>query len=401
MAHWKNLTSMFQPGWRSSDPAVRRKAAISLSAHDPDRSEALELLIQDNSPEVREVAIKRIDDLDLLRAYLHGEADARVRSAASVRYRQLLVGDSNAATVERELNLCGEPTVASHIAQKARDPAARRAAIHRLQDPSLLAEIALHDPEESNRLLATQLMDDAATAEYQPAAVGTALAGQASPSNSTDRNGASAHVAEPQQGPAQVRRKPSTQPASANVPEALCRAMEGLASISCLPSLQRKRRELTARWCSVQPAPATDLQRRFRQAAVKALTKPICTNSEANRLRRDLEEMIEEFNLPKGEPSSQRIVATQRNMSQLHGEDLDSARAWITLQRLYRQLPRCGTSQLVPHQSHNRPSSINIFALNRYLKAAEAALDRKDLAKLHHNIRVALAIAQETQQLTD
>ncbi|MCG5531246.1 HEAT repeat domain-containing protein [Halorhodospira halochloris] len=428
---------MFQPRWLSPDPEVRRQAAMKLSIQNPDRGMVLGRLIQDNSPQVREAAIKRVNDLDLLRAYLHGEADPRVRNAASVRYRQLLVGDCDATTLERELGLCNDPTIIAYVAQKARDPEARRHAIRRIEQPALLAEIALHDDEERNRCLAAQLIEDdkalsdlaqraqskgdegcratancpqseietetdataTATADDDVAATPQVAVAEARPKGyhqQPDSLKSSAPIAQP----AENIHKPTSQAGASNMPEALCRAMHGLASVSYLPNLQSRRRNLTARWHALPQPPEAALQRRFRQANIRALTKTVSTNSEASRARRELEKLTKEFNPQRGEPTSQRIAAARRNLDGLRGEDIDSAHARIALQRLYRQLPRYEPEQAQRQPSRNAlgEQKAILHRLNKHLIEAEKALANSDFVGLQGHIREALQIASSGAQ---
>lgn len=178
--------------------------------------------------------------------------------------------------------------------------------------------------------------------------------------------------------------------------------MEGLASVSCLPNLQRRRRALSERWRSLQQTPDRLLYWRFRQATIQVLIKPESASREAYRARRELEEMLGELDLKRGEPTSQRLAATQRSMSNLRDEDLDTAHARITLQRLYRQLPRYGEEQIrLSHtlrrsqQDRVKQYRTRLQQLNSNLRAAEDAVNRGDLTALQHYIREALATASE------
>ncbi|WP_274600643.1 HEAT repeat domain-containing protein, partial [Halorhodospira neutriphila] len=125
MADWKRLAGLFTARWRHPDPAVRRRAAMGLRPTDPADAATLQSLAQDRAPQVREAAVKRLTDLPTLRGYLGKDPDQRVRTAAAVRYRQLLIGDTDTETVRRELERARDPTLLAHIAQQGRAPEVR------------------------------------------------------------------------------------------------------------------------------------------------------------------------------------------------------------------------------------------------------------------------------------
>ncbi|MBK1733805.1 hypothetical protein CKO15_00610 [Halorhodospira abdelmalekii] len=161
MTRWKKpLANLFQPRWRNPDPEQRRQAAIALSITDPESDSVLAELSQDPEAQVREAAVKRLRHLPLLRGFLHGDPDPGVRTSASARYRQMLLGESDTRLVERELYLCDDSTVRAHVAQKARWPQVRLIAIRLLEEPGILLELALNDPEPGNRLYALERITD-------------------------------------------------------------------------------------------------------------------------------------------------------------------------------------------------------------------------------------------------
>lgn len=429
MSNWKSFTNLFQPRWRSPDPALRRQAAMALSACDPDSTEALQHLIQDNCAEVREVAIKRINDLTLLRAYLRGEADAGVRTAAAVRYRQLLVGDCEQRTVERELHLCADPTLAAYVAQKARRAEARRAAIRIIRDTNVLTEIALHDDDESNRLLAAQLIDDdsalaelarrarsfapdvtasaearlaelAGTQSTAEVAVATAEAAAVSDENYVAVTSAgpdfAAFSGRSYANPAAAA--PRVAPAEEEAAK-LCQIMESLARIGHLPDIQRRRRQLSARWRALATPPAAELGQRFRAANLRALGNREPGSGEPSRARRQLERLLSRESSSQSDLTSQRLEVARRNLNDLHHEHPDSAHARIALQRLYRKLPHyvCDAppDQPGPHvtqrQRKRERERSPLGVINEYLRAAEEALDGGDPERAQWHIRAALS----------
>ena len=163
MPSWKGLTGLLAPRWRHPEPSTRRRAAMELEPGEPETDEALAELVADPAAEVREAAAKRCNELATLRRLHRADPDERVRNAAGVRYRQRLVGDEPADRVAAELAGCEDPTLIAHIAQQGRTPAIRRAAVNALNQDSVLAEIALHDPEPELRQRAAMRIAGAET----------------------------------------------------------------------------------------------------------------------------------------------------------------------------------------------------------------------------------------------
>ncbi|MEX0372174.1 hypothetical protein [Spiribacter roseus] len=139
-----------RPDIHAPDPASRR-AAIDAAVvghnalrrvvtHDPDRG-------------VRCAAIRRLQDLIILRQVCESESDEVVREAARVRYRQLLSGGDTLDIGYRHaaLKACSDAQIIAHVARSAREPSLRRAALGLIDEWGLLEEIRCHDPDPTVR----------------------------------------------------------------------------------------------------------------------------------------------------------------------------------------------------------------------------------------------------------
>lgn len=164
------LARFFRPKWQHRNPQVRRQALVRLSVQDPAAQEVLQrLAVEDTDAEVRKTAIKRIDDLALLRTCLTEDANAGVREVAAARYRQLLAGGGVAADLATRLaeleGSAADEAMLSYVARRGREPELRLAALERVQAAALLEEIAIHDSMPKVRQAAAQRLTEADSLE--------------------------------------------------------------------------------------------------------------------------------------------------------------------------------------------------------------------------------------------
>lgn len=168
MASWNRLTDWLRPKWQSREAPTRRRAAQELSPDDPQALEVLERLAQDEAAEVREAALKRLGDVALLRHHLLHDPAPAVRTAAGVRYRQMLIGTLSTDEAVAELEQCPDATVLAHVARKARQPHVRRTALRAMFEEhgagttgtALFIEATLHDEDLDVRLTALRCIPD-------------------------------------------------------------------------------------------------------------------------------------------------------------------------------------------------------------------------------------------------
>ncbi len=419
MSGWKHLYGRLGPRWRHPDPATRRRAAMELTPDRPDYREALAALIDDAAPPVREAAIKRCSDLATLRAVRQDDPDASVRTAATVRYRQRLIGDETPERIAAELTRCDDPTLTAHVAQQGRTPALRRAAIDALTQPRVLMEVALHDDDAETRLYAVSrlrdpqaleqlcerarnLAPDVAEAaerhlrggqEAPPAAeeaTETDPAVEADPAAEAAAQGSVAEAAE-QAPPA----APAAGEAAEVVPaqpqaEALCQAMEALADGSWWPGCHARRRALMAAWRDLSPEPPEALAFRFREATMAALMQQSRGyGGDATRTCGAFEGLLAEADEAEGDPAAaigQRLEALTRELGGLTGDHIDEARARIHLQRLGRLVPQIRPLRPASASGQQPAPSAPTAALARAVASAEAAIGAGELARAREHL---------------
>ena len=301
---------------------------MGLRPTDPADAATLQSLAQDRAPQVREAAVKRLTDLPTLRGYLGKDPDQRVRTAAAVRYRQLLIGDTDTETVRRELERARDPTLLAHIAQQGRAPEVRRAALERLGDQAVLAQIARDDAAPENR--------QAASARLEALRGATPSKGAASPPEPAAAEAAETAATAP---PPPRREPPAAAAGEPSEAEALCTAMETLADRLWYPGLHRRRRRLMDRWRALPEAPPEALRRRFRAATIRILLHQPRHGGEASRARAQCRSLLEQAEAG-GDPDAlrQRLASLTRSFADLRGDHPDEARARLLLQRLWRRL---------------------------------------------------------------
>ena len=184
-----DLLDRLRPRWRHPDAEVRLSAAREMGAEHQDRLETLAR--SDPDARVRRIALRKLDDADVLDAVASGEADAALRELAADRARELRIAlaASDRPVTEREAavaRLADERSLAAvvttgdddavrraalarirserglrDVVRNAADPAIRHAALARITDVGLLRGIAVGDGPAELSLEAVARIADA------------------------------------------------------------------------------------------------------------------------------------------------------------------------------------------------------------------------------------------------
>jgi len=148
-----------KPRWQHANPDIRLKAVEQLSPSD-DEATLARLARGDSNSLVRAAASGRITDFSLLDEIHQRDEEPSVREAASLRIMALLAGTAegapNSETRLRLIRLTGNRDALAYIARNSPDEMCQQAAIERLDDDSLLFELALESKTETLRLEAAQ-----------------------------------------------------------------------------------------------------------------------------------------------------------------------------------------------------------------------------------------------------
>ena len=157
---------LFRPKWQHRKAAIRLAALNGLAASDPI---LLRIAREDHEPQVRQQAVRRIEDLQNLLDLFYRESDEAVREACAKRLKFLLADQGTAGlSLEQRLAFlerCEEEEFRAHVLQHASDAQLRRAVLVTVSRPSLLAEVVLNDPSADLRLAALERIERHATLE--------------------------------------------------------------------------------------------------------------------------------------------------------------------------------------------------------------------------------------------
>ena len=161
------FANLFKPKWRHSSPEVRARAVARLRADHPEHCNILRhLLLDDSSISVRQAALARIEDPDLLLQVLVRETDPELKQrAASLLGRQLeslsetklqtwlarigddhiraelILADGNGNFKPALLAAISDQELLAMLALRSATAALRRDAALRIEDPTLLEQL--------------------------------------------------------------------------------------------------------------------------------------------------------------------------------------------------------------------------------------------------------------------
>lgn len=143
-----SLRSLFQPKWQHKNPEIREKAIGRLS--DPDL--LVKILCSDPEPAIRALALARIDDPNTLDKLIDNPGilpDSLFRQAAEQRLKQLMPSPETITTIS-------QVEVLTRIATLSDDPEIIAGAIGQIPDQTQRLNIALNHESAKVRLLSAQ-----------------------------------------------------------------------------------------------------------------------------------------------------------------------------------------------------------------------------------------------------
>ena len=155
------FTRLFKPRWEHSDPRIRRKA---FESGDAPAQAVVEAARSDTDLEVRQCAVQRLADLDLLAELAGSDASAAIREAAGRRQRALLAGPlQDGPPLEARLQAVRRvpsPELCAFLARQAEAAELRSAALAQVQDIELLCAVAVDDPVAAVRRAALERIEE-------------------------------------------------------------------------------------------------------------------------------------------------------------------------------------------------------------------------------------------------
>ncbi|MDH5257360.1 MAG: DUF349 domain-containing protein, partial [Gammaproteobacteria bacterium] len=168
----KLFQNLFKPKWKNSNPEIRKQALISLD-RDTNQSVFSEVVNQDNKSELRQLAVKRINDLDELITIAAKNSDEKVRETARKITSQILAGITDitgkqavdeSTRIERINSIDSQKTL-EFIAQKGDTSAIRLAAINKVSREALLGDLTINDEDPNIRKQVAEKLHQKSTLE--------------------------------------------------------------------------------------------------------------------------------------------------------------------------------------------------------------------------------------------
>ncbi|MCB1035746.1 MAG: DUF349 domain-containing protein, partial [Acidobacteria bacterium] len=156
-----SLLDRFRPEWKHTDPEVRADAVRQLGASA--RETLAEVARTDSEAKIRGLAVKKIEDVDLLREIAGSDSDERVSELAAERANQLLAATAAGSEEEEALGALGQISDAATLVQVVQSAAlegVRSQALARISTTEDLLEVARQAPETAVRKLAIERLDD-------------------------------------------------------------------------------------------------------------------------------------------------------------------------------------------------------------------------------------------------
>ncbi|WP_163558167.1 DUF349 domain-containing protein [Halomonas sp. NO4] len=304
------------PRWQHPDAAVRRQAIPRLDPAHPAQRQALERLCLDPDHEVRRTALAQIDDIETLLRLHDAHPDNRELGR---RLADLLSGAAGSGDLAR-----------------------RQAAVEALDDPELLAAVALRGDNQQLRLAAVARLQDEEALIRQACENGIAAVRHAAAARVESETGLQrlAHEARrDRQVMRQARERLNRRRADAaelaaarDRREALLRDLEAHAHAPWEPLYGGRYRHLVREWEALSDLPDARQERRFHDACQRC--RKVITDHEARehaeaqadrqreratQARENLLEALEESlsALPRGDRVTAQDIASLRSQKQL------------------------------------------------------------------------------------
>ena len=157
------IADLFRPKWKHSDAEVRATAVQKLG---PEEMEALVAIASnDDDPAVRRIAIKKIDDPEILAKLAQNDPERTLQRMAADKANGILTAKAvadDAEEAEEALDRLTEQKALTTVARSASLEPIRQAALDRLTDARAIAEVARSAGNNNTRLAAVRLIDDPA-----------------------------------------------------------------------------------------------------------------------------------------------------------------------------------------------------------------------------------------------
>ena len=162
------LSNLFKPKWQHSDPAVRKQALLALTP-ESGSDNLRQMASADSSPEIRQLALKRLNDLDLFETAANADTDPDVRELAKKMVLQFLSGQHPSAPPLAarlaKIRSTQDAQLKEYVAKNADEAELRLAALIGISKESVAADLAINDTDLEVRRAALERVRSKATLE--------------------------------------------------------------------------------------------------------------------------------------------------------------------------------------------------------------------------------------------
>lgn len=159
------FANLFKPKWRHPSPEVRARAVARLRADQPEHCDILrQLLLDDSSSAVREAALARVEDPDLLLQVLRRETDPDLKHHAATVLCSCLEQRSE-TECHTWLERITDDQLRADLILSARNSTFKPALLAKISDQQLLLVLAQRSATAALRRAAAEAIDDPALLE--------------------------------------------------------------------------------------------------------------------------------------------------------------------------------------------------------------------------------------------
>jgi DNA repair protein SbcC/Rad50 len=161
------LQNFFKPKWQHDNPEVRKDAIANLPASET--SVLLDIARSDPEPNLRCLAVRRLNDMDILVDLMATANNWEVRQLAQQCFQQLFAGlKEGAPTLEQRLQRLNQVTdlvLLEYLAKQGKEAELRQAVLNKVNQDALCGDIAISDPVAHIRLAAIDKVSGKPTLE--------------------------------------------------------------------------------------------------------------------------------------------------------------------------------------------------------------------------------------------
>ena len=254
------------PKWKNTNPDIRKQAILSLD-RDDNQSIFSEIVNNDTASELRQLATKRLNNLNEIIAISTQSSDPKVRETAHKLISQILAGISDItgkhrigeAACIKKITALDEQMPESQkclefIARKGSSPAIRTAAINKIDREALLGDLTIKDSDRQIRILTAEKLTQKSTLDR----VLKAIKNKDKQISKIIKSKLEQLIAE-EQRPKQILAKQKS----------LCQSMEQLGIKGLWERDKSQFDHIQDQWAKLATESALDLQSRFETASTQ------------------------------------------------------------------------------------------------------------------------------------